>query len=139
MLLSALVRRTVSRLLDTWTYPVPSEQYLRPGGCTGSDAADAGTTGAPEHESTPGSGSARSVTNAAGDTFDVAEGTNILEAAEAAGLAPAYGCRQGRCRKCVVPLRRGRVVDLRHGLSSGTGSTIQICVTTPVTDVEIDL
>ena len=130
----------MSRLLDTWTYPVTSERYLRTvGSAESADTSSTDDTRPDGDEATADNALARTVTNAEGISFDVPEGANILEAAEAAGLSPAYGCRQGRCRKRVVPLRRGRVVDVRHGLSSGTGSTIQICVTTPATDAEIDL
>lgn len=92
-------------------------------------------------------------TQAAGDqvagtlTFAVADrsiesdGTRtVLDLAEEAGLAPIAGCRMGVCRRCVVPLRSGTVVDLRDGrCESEAGSHVQICISAPVGDAEVDL
>ncbi|MBS1836618.1 MAG: ferredoxin reductase [Actinobacteria bacterium] len=66
--------------------------------------------------------------------------TTLLELAEAEGLNPLSGCRMGVCRRCVVPLRSGTVRDLRDGRSTcEAGTHIQICVTTAVGDVDIEL
>lgn len=66
--------------------------------------------------------------------------TSMLEAAEAAGLAPAHGCRMGICHGCTVKLKSGQVRDLRDGRVFGEeDDLIQICVCAPAGDVAIEL
>lgn len=66
--------------------------------------------------------------------------TSILEAAEAAGLTPKYGCRMGICHGCTVRLKAGQVRDLRTGKQFGEeDDLIQICVCAPAGDVELAL
>lgn len=66
--------------------------------------------------------------------------TSILDAAEAAGLSPRYGCRMGICHGCTVSLKSGQVRDLRTGKAFGEeGDLIQICVCAPVGDVDVAL
>ncbi|MFV0459145.1 MAG: flavin reductase family protein [Actinomycetales bacterium] len=61
-------------------------------------------------------------------------GQSLLVAGEAAGATLPYGCRQGLCFGCVVPLLDGSVRDLRTGeethASAGDGVSIQTCITT---------
>lgn len=65
---------------------------------------------------------------------------SLLEQAEAQGLHPQHGCRQGICATCTCTLISGAVRDLRSGeLSSEPGQQIRLCVNAPHTDVEIDL
>jgi ferredoxin-NADP reductase len=65
---------------------------------------------------------------------------SLLEQAEAQGLRPAHGCRQGICATCTCTLISGAVRDLRSGdLSSEPGQQIRLCVNAPHSDVEIDL
>jgi ferredoxin-NADP reductase len=67
-------------------------------------------------------------------------GRSILEQAEAAGLSPAFGCRMGICHSCTCRKTAGSVRNLRSGeLSSNEDEEIQICVSAPVGDVEIEL
>jgi ferredoxin-NADP reductase len=64
----------------------------------------------------------------------------VLDLAEEAGLDPISGCRMGVCRRCVVPLRAGAVVDMRDGRTEcEPGTHVQICVTAPVGDAEIEI
>lgn len=64
----------------------------------------------------------------------------VLDAAEDAGLSPLAGCRMGVCRRCVVPLHSGTVVDRRDGrIECEPGAHVQICVTAAVGDVEIEI
>jgi ferredoxin len=77
---------------------------------------------------------------ASGRTADGDGRTPLLELAEAAGLSPVSGCRMGVCRRCVVPLRSGTVVDLRDGrCETEPGTSVQICVSAAVGDAELDL
>lgn len=65
---------------------------------------------------------------------------SILEAAEAAGLSPKYGCRMGICHGCTVALKAGQVRDLRTGQVFGEeDDLIQICVCAPAGDVAVAL
>ncbi|MDP3814175.1 flavin reductase family protein [Pseudomonas sp.] len=65
---------------------------------------------------------------------------SLLEQAEALGLKPAHGCRQGICASCTCTLLSGVVRDLRSGaLFSEPGQPIRLCVSAPHGDVEIDL
>ncbi len=69
-----------------------------------------------------------------------ADGGTLLEQAERAGLSPAYGCRMGICHTCTCRKLAGTVRDLNSGeLSSGEEQDIQICVSVPAGDVELDL
>lgn len=66
--------------------------------------------------------------------------TSMLVTAEAAGLAPAHGCRMGICHGCTVTLKSGQVRDLRDGRVFGEeDDLIQICVCAPAGDVAIEL
>jgi stearoyl-CoA 9-desaturase NADPH oxidoreductase len=65
---------------------------------------------------------------------------SLLEQAEAQGLKPAHGCRQGICASCTCTLVSGTVRDLRSGvLSNEPGQPIRLCVSAPHSDVVIDL
>jgi len=68
------------------------------------------------------------------------DGTPLLTQAEAAGLAPLYGCRMGICHTCTRRLCSGVVRDAVTGeVTSGPDVNIRICVSVPVGDVELDL
>lgn len=68
------------------------------------------------------------------------DGRTILEQAEAAGLSPEHGCRMGICHSCVLTKNCGPVRDLASGrVSTDPDERIQICVTVPAGDVELDL
>ena len=65
--------------------------------------------------------------------------TPLLEVAEAAGLAPAHGCRMGICHTCSTRLESGCVRDLRDGRLVEAGGHVQLCVTAAATDVALAL
>ncbi|GAA5170131.1 MULTISPECIES: ferredoxin reductase [Amycolatopsis] len=66
-------------------------------------------------------------------------GQALLEQAEAAGLRPEHGCRMGICFSCTQVKTRGTVRDARSGeLSAEEDEEIQLCVSVPVGDVEIN-
>ncbi len=67
------------------------------------------------------------------------EGGTVLEAAESVGLCPPTGCRQGICHTCTTRLVAGEVIDRDHGVRSGAGEHIRLCVSLPLGDVEVDL
>lgn len=76
-----------------------------------------------------------------GSTISVVDdGRPLLEQAEGAGLAPASGCRMGVCHSCTCRKTAGTVRNLITGaISTAESEDIQICVSVPVGDVEIDL
>lgn len=70
----------------------------------------------------------------------VDDGRTLLEQAEAAGLQPVSGCRMGICHSCTCRKTGGAVRNLITGaVSTAESEDIQICVSVPVGDVEIDL
>lgn len=67
-------------------------------------------------------------------------GTTLLEGAEAAGLSPRHGCRMGICHTCTAVRVSGATRDLRTGeVDAEPGCRVQICVSAPVGDVEMEL
>lgn len=85
----------------------------------------------------PNSGSTRFTTSKL--QVPTRPGVPLLDVAESAGLAPAHGCRMGICHTCTTYLEDGCVTDLRDGRISEAGSHIQICVSSAMTDVSLDL
>ena len=68
------------------------------------------------------------------------DGRALLDQAESAGLTPASGCRMGICHTCTRRKVHGVVRNVTTGaISTGDDETVQICVSVPVGDVEIDL
>lgn len=66
-------------------------------------------------------------------------GRPLLEQAEAAGLSPEHGCRMGICFSCTQRKTRGTVRNALSGECSGEeNEEIQLCISVPVGDVEID-
>lgn len=67
-------------------------------------------------------------------------GATLLQQAETHGLKPTSGCRMGICFSCVCKKESGTVHNLLTGeTSSEPGEMIRICVSTPVSDVTLDL
>ncbi|MGF7123605.1 ferredoxin reductase [Rhodococcus sp. BE178] len=67
-------------------------------------------------------------------------GASILEQAEAAGLAPEYGCRMGICFSCTALKRSGRTRNVRTGdTHDDPDQPIQLCISAPLGDVDIDI
>jgi stearoyl-CoA 9-desaturase NADPH oxidoreductase len=68
------------------------------------------------------------------------DGVSLLEQAEAAGLRPAFGCRMGICHTCTRRKLSGTVRNTLTGaVTSEPDEAIQLCVTTPYSDVTLDL
>lgn len=66
-------------------------------------------------------------------------GPTLLESLEAAGERPAHGCRMGICHTCTTRLDSGCVTDIRDGRRHDAGSHVQLCVSTPASDLSLDL
>lgn len=72
--------------------------------------------------------------------FSAKAGQSLLEAAEAAGLQPRFGCRRGICRTCQCRKRSGTVRNQLTGQLSGPGEElIQLCISTPQSALELVL
>ena len=70
----------------------------------------------------------------------VDDGRSLLEQAEAAGLTPESGCRMGICHTCTRTKTSGAVKNLITGaVSTADEEDVQICVTAPVGNVNINL
>jgi stearoyl-CoA 9-desaturase NADPH oxidoreductase len=80
------------------------------------------------------------LTFTASDITVDSDGRSILEQAEDAGLSPDFGCRMGICHGCVQRKPRGTVRDVRSDdVCAEEGNDIQLCITVPLGDVEIDI
>jgi ferredoxin-NADP reductase len=67
-------------------------------------------------------------------------GRTLLEQAEAAGLRPAYGCRMGICHTCKCTKLSGAVRNAQTGVvSDKPNEIIRLCISTPRSDVTLDL
>lgn len=65
---------------------------------------------------------------------------SLLEQAEGAGLRPAYGCRMGICHSCTCKKLSGVVRNELTGVtSSEPDEEIQLCVSTPRSDIALEL
>jgi len=72
--------------------------------------------------------------------FIARAGQTLLDAAEAAGFTPRFGCRRGICRTCQCTKRSGTVLNQLTGQVSGPGEElIQLCISTPHSAVELAL
>jgi ferredoxin-NADP reductase len=66
-------------------------------------------------------------------------GRPLLDQAEAAGLRPEHGCRMGICFSCTQVKSRGTVRNAKSGeLLGEENEEIQLCISVPVGDVEIN-
>jgi stearoyl-CoA 9-desaturase NADPH oxidoreductase len=72
-------------------------------------------------------------------TVPIGDGT-LLEQAEAAGLAPEFGCRMGICHTCTCRKAAGAVRNVVTGeISEEEDEDIQLCVSVPAGDVALHI
>lgn len=75
-----------------------------------------------------------------GVVLEVDSNRAILEQVERAGLRPSHGCRMGICHSCKRRKIQGSVRnELTGRISDAADELIQICISTPVSDVTLDL
>lgn len=75
-----------------------------------------------------------------GKRLDLQGDTSILEHLESHGVRSKYGCRMGLCKQCQCVKSNGIVYNQLTGkFSESTEEVIQICVSVPVGEVEIEL
>ncbi len=73
-------------------------------------------------------------------TIPVARDVSLLEALEAAGVQPKFGCRRGICNRCSCTRVRGSTTDMVSGASSDApGEPVRICINRATSDLELDL
>lgn len=73
-------------------------------------------------------------------TLEIAAGTPLLEALEAQGLKPAYGCRMGLCNTCACGKRAGTTQNIVDGaLDAEPSSALRLCVSRAASDLILDL
>jgi len=66
--------------------------------------------------------------------------SNLLEQAEQLGFNPKSGCRMGVCHSCTCTKKKGLVRNMLTGeISSADEEEIRICISQPVSQVEIEL
>jgi ferredoxin-NADP reductase len=64
----------------------------------------------------------------------------LLEQLEQSGVRPPYGCRIGICHTCKRRKHAGTVLNLTTGVaSSELDEDIQLCISAPLSDVELSL
>lgn len=67
-------------------------------------------------------------------------GASLLDQAEAAGLTPESGCRMGICHSCTCRMVSGSVRNANTGeVLQIADEDVQICISVPVGDAEIEL
>jgi len=70
----------------------------------------------------------------------VSDAGTLLEELERAGERPRHGCRMGICRTCTCVKRAGIVRNLVTGaVSSDPDEEIQLCISAPLSDLELGL
>lgn len=75
-----------------------------------------------------------------GRTLQLSRGQSLLEGLEAAGLAPASGCRMGICNTCACTKVSGSTRNLHTGdRAQEPMSTLRLCVNSATTDLVLDL
>lgn len=94
---------------------------------------------APIYAAPPSSGTATVAFARDGGVVATDAATPLLEVAEAAGLAPPFGCRMGICHTCSTRVLAGCARDLRDGSIVEAGAHAQLCVTTAIDHVVVDL
>lgn len=73
-------------------------------------------------------------------TLVVPRGSSLLESLEAAGLAPAFGCRMGICNTCACGKRAGSTRHLHTGaLEHEPVTALRLCVNRATSDLVLDL
>lgn len=75
-----------------------------------------------------------------GRTVKVPSGVPLLEALEAAGERPAYGCRMGICNTCACGKDQGATRNLNDGeLDGDASSALKLCINAAQSDLVLDL
>ena len=75
-----------------------------------------------------------------GTKLRVSRELSLLEALEAEGVQPTYGCRRGICNRCACTRFSGSTIDTNSGeRDDSQHSPVRICVNRADSDLELDL
>lgn len=86
------------------------------------------------------SGSVQVTLAASQRVLTLPRGSSLLDALEAAGLAPAHGCRMGICNTCACGKRSGSTRHLLTGeFEHEPASALRLCVNRAASDLVLDL
>ena len=72
-------------------------------------------------------------------TVQIPSGMPLLEALEAQGLTPAYGCRMGICNTCSCQKHAGTTTDTRNGTTQEEPGPVRLCINSASSDLTLDL
>lgn len=86
------------------------------------------------------SGTVRVELALSGRTLEIPAGQPLLEALEAQGVNPAYGCRIGICNTCACGKSSGTTQDRNTGaFSAEPTAALRLCISRASTDLTLDL
>ncbi len=75
-----------------------------------------------------------------GRTLEVARGATLLEALEAQGVNPAFGCRMGICNTCACGKSSGVSRDVLNGeLGTEPTHALRLCISAAQSDLTLEL
>lgn len=69
----------------------------------------------------------------------IPSGMPLLEALEAQGLSPAYGCRMGICNTCSCQKQAGTTTDTRNGTQQEEPGPVRLCINSASSDLTLEL
>ncbi|MDF1628238.1 MAG: ferredoxin reductase [Alcanivoracaceae bacterium] len=72
-------------------------------------------------------------------SVQIASGVPLLEALEAEGLKPAYGCRMGICNTCSCQKQDGTTTDTRNGNTFSEPGAVRLCINSANSDLTLEL
>jgi stearoyl-CoA 9-desaturase NADPH oxidoreductase len=108
--------------------------------CGSADFVSENFGGMPELEATDGAPEQPLLITNRKQVFTISSTINLLQALEAAGLAPRFGCRAGICKQCVCLKRSGVVQNQQTGESSSAPNEwISICTHRAQSPIELVL
>ena len=71
-------------------------------------------------------------------SVEVPTNLSLLEGLEAQGIYPPSGCRMGICHSCICKKSSGDLISMENG-EEVKEETVRICITKPVSDLELEL
>jgi ferredoxin len=72
-------------------------------------------------------------------SVQIPSGVPLLEALEAQGIKPAYGCRIGICNTCSCEKKSGSTRDSRNGDLFAEPGAVRLCINSANSDLTLDL
>jgi len=72
-------------------------------------------------------------------SVQIPSGVPLLEALEAQGIKPAYGCRIGICNTCSCEKKSGSTSDSRNGNVFAEPGAVRLCINSATSDLTLEL